>query len=379
MTRRHVARTKNPKRASNKPRGVWLLLRKVTSTVAALVYIVTAAVAVKIGIVPLKYLLPALLVVGVVVVWLVWLTYRSKTTRFHSVVIVVLSLLLIAAGAYALTAMCSVDSFVSNIQTEDAKHVDVAKPFVVYISGIDSTENPAAKARSDVNILAVVNPAKNQILLVNTPRDYYVTLAGYDAKDKLTHAGVYGVETSMATLANLYGVPVEHYLRINFSSLVSTIDVLGGVDVVSDSAFSAGGYSFEQGTNHVDGKAALAFSRERYSFEGGDRMRGQNQQRVIEAVIRKLTSPKSLANYQSTLATLESSLLTNMNSQSLQGLIGRQIDSAPNWQVDSISVDGTGASLPTYSMGAQPLYVMLPDQATVDAAKQKMGTLLQQD
>ena len=178
-------------------------------------------------------------------------------------------------------------------------------------------ENPAAKTRSDVNILAVVNPAKNQILLVNTPRDYYVTLAGYDAKDKLTHAGVYGVETSMATLGNLYGVPVEHYLRINFSSLVSTIDVLGGVDVVSDSAFSADGYSFDQGVNHVDGKAALVFSRERYSFEGGDRMRGQNQQRVIEAVIRKLTSPKSLANYQSTLATLESSLLTNMNSQSL--------------------------------------------------------------
>jgi polyisoprenyl-teichoic acid--peptidoglycan teichoic acid transferase len=251
---------------------------------------------------------------------------------------------------------------------------DITKPFVVYISGIDTYGAVSSVSRSDVNMLAVINPVTHQILLVNTPRDYYVQLHGTTGvKDKLTHAGIYGIDMSVNTLQDLYGVHIDYYMRVNFASLMNIVDTLGGVDVYSDYAFKTGNYSFNTSYNHLDGKAALAFSRERYSFEDGDRTRGKNQQRVIEAIVKKLSSPTTLLNYQSVLKSLDGAFQTNASSSEVTGLIKQQMDDMRSWQTESISVDGAGAKASTYSMGAMQLYVMVPNQASLDSAKQKIS------
>lgn len=260
-------------------------------------------------------------------------------------------------------------------RTGTTSTASVSKPFVVYISGIDTYGDISSVSRSDVNMLAVVNPPKHTMLLVNTPRDYYVQLHGTTGtRDKLTHAGIYGIDMSRQTLEDLYGVKVDYYLRVNFTSLTQIVDVLGGVDVYSDVAFR----SYHVGYNHMNGAQALEFSRERHSFAEGDRQRGKDQQRVIEAIVAKLSDPKNAVNYQAILGSLQGAIQTNMSRDELSQLARQQLDGMKRWQTESISVDGAGATAPTYSMGAQPLYVMVPDQATVDAAKAKMQTYLAQ-
>lgn len=250
---------------------------------------------------------------------------------------------------------------------------DTTKPFVLYISGIDTYGEISSVSRSDVNILAVINPQTHKILLVNTPRDYYVQLHGTTGvRDKLTHAGIYGIDMSITTLEDLYGTNIDYYMRVNFASLLSIVDSIGGVSVYSETAFKAGKHSYQAGYNDLDGEQALAFSRERYSFEDGDRMRGKNQQRVIEAIIHKLSSPASLVNYQNILKSFGGALQTNASSNEMTALVSQQLNSMRKWQVESVSVDGTGKTASTYSMGSLPLYVMEPDISTVNSAKQKI-------
>ena len=245
-------------------------------------------------------------------------------------------------------------------------NADTSKPFAIYISGIDTYGEISAVSRSDVNMLAVVNPATRNLLLINTPRDYYVQLHGTTGtKDKLTHAGVYGIDMSRQTLEDLYGIEIPYYIRINFSSLVTIVDAVGGVDVYSDRAFK----SFHEGQNHLNGKDALAFSRERYSFSEGDRQRGRNQQRVIEALVNKLSTPGALANYQSILGAAQGAIQTNLPPSFITSLANKQVSDAKRWTTRSMSVDGTGSMGPTYSMGAQPLYVMIPDETSLNSAR----------
>ena len=243
---------------------------------------------------------------------------------------------------------------------------DTSKPFAVYISGIDTYGEISTQSRSDVNILAVINPETRKIVLVNTPRDYYVQLHGTTGlRDKLTHAGTYGVDSSRQTIEDLYGVSVPYHVRINFTSLVKLIDVIGPIQVNSDYAFK----SYEVGPNTLNSAQALEFSRERYSFEDGDRQRGQNQQKVIEAIIAKMSRPENAVKLPEIFGALENSVETNMSEASLKTLIRGQLDDVRRWQVRSLSVDGSGAMLPTYTYGSSPLYVMVPDQTTVDYAK----------
>ena len=255
-----------------------------------------------------------------------------------------------------------------------APNVDTSKPFVVYISGIDTYGPIASVSRSDVNMLAVINPITHEILLVNTPRDYYVQLHGTTGiRDKLTHAGIYGIDMSRQTLEDLYDTKVDYYVRVNFTSLVKLVDTLGGITVYSDYSFK----SFNQGENQLDGKQALEFARERYSFSEGDRQRGKNQQKVIEAIVAKISEPSSVLRYRGILSDLSSSLQTNVNESSISSLVNAQLDNMKRWDVESISVDGTGATAGTYSMGSLPLYVMEPDQGSVDEAKVKINSYLE--
>jgi len=253
----------------------------------------------------------------------------------------------------------------------------IGNSYILYISGIDTSGSVATRSRSDVNILMVVNPDTGKILLVNTPRDYYVQLRGTTGlKDKLTHAGVYGIDVSVGTLEDLYGINIQYYLRLNFSSFVTVIDALGGVDVDSVYNFSADGYTFHVGTNHLSGAAALAFARDRHDFAAGDRVRGENQQRVIEAIIHKLSDPTVLIHYNAILSAIQSSIQTSMPTSTIFAMAQHQLSTGQSWTVTSISVNGSDGSEYTYSYPGQKLYVMIPDQSTVDAAKTQIQATL---
>ena len=265
------------------------------------------------------------------------------------------------------------------IETEiEQENVDVEEPFNVYISGIDVDGPIATNSRSDVNIIMTVNPNTKKILLTTTPRDYYVQIPDIsgEQRDKLTHAGIYGVDASMRTLEQLYGIDISYYARVNFSSLVKIVDTLGGVNVDSDFDFDAQGYHFQKGMNHLDGKQALAFSRERYSFEDGDNQRGKDQQKVLTAILNKAMSPAILSNASALIADVSDSVQTNMTQEEMAKFIKMQLNDGASWTIESQAASGTGDTQACYSSGDQPLYVMWPDEAVVQSISAKMNEIL---
>ena len=258
----------------------------------------------------------------------------------------------------------------------------VPKVFTVYVSGIDSRTGLIAKSRSDVNIIATVNTETRKVLLVSTPRDFYVPLSiSNGVPDKLTHAGIYGIDVSMETLEMLYQTDIDYYFRVNFNGFEKIIDALGGVTIVSDFTFdsqNSKGYSFVEGENDVNGEAALAFVRERYAFSAGDRQRGKNQLAVIEGVIKKAMSPALLQNYSKIMESVEGSFETSVPYDVIAGLVRKQLNEGGQWTVESYSVDGSGATKRPYSMSANA-YVMVPNMDTVNTAIEKMNQIKGED
>ena len=256
--------------------------------------------------------------------------------------------------------------------TQDTR--DITKdPFIIYISGSDTRNLKLATSRSDVNILAVVNPATKQVLLLNTPRDYYVeTTVSGGMRDKLTHCGIYGIDCSMGTLTNLYEENVDYYVQINFNGFETLIDAIGGITVEAEKSFrtSEGGYYISQGTNQLSGAVALSYVRERKSFADGDNARGRHQMQAIEAIIKKVSSGTTvLNNYSAILSSMEGMFATNMSSSEISALVRMQLTDMASWNVKSFAVTGTGSSQKTYSMPTKRSYVMIPDESQIDYAR----------
>ena len=276
--------------------------------------------------------------------------------------------------------------YTHNIKTElqdISIDVDVTEPFSVYLSGIDVYGDIENKSRSDVNIIATVNPQSRQILLVTTPRDYYVEIpeVSYGELDKLTHAGNYGVDASMRTLSELYDVEIPFYARVNFTSLIDIVDILGGLDVVSEYEFTTSKASgkvveVKEGLNHFDGKEALAFARERKKVPGGDNQRGKDQQAVLTAMIKKIISPSMLIKANSIIDKVSDNVQTNMSQAQLQALIKRQLSVGGSWNIKSVAAEGTGDSRSCYSSGSQRLYVTIPDEESVEMIKAEIDKTL---
>lgn len=252
------------------------------------------------------------------------------------------------------------------------------EPYTILISGIDVSGPISTTSRSDVNILMTVNPLTHQILLTTTPRDYYVYIPGISGneRDKLTHAGIYGVKASMRTLEDLYGIEISDYIRINFDSLIRLVDALGGVDVYSEFDFKSGEYSFNKGTNHLNGEQALAFCRNRYAFASGDEQRGKNQMLVLTAIINKLMSPALLKNPSGVLDVVGSSMQTSISSNEITDAIAWQLDTGADWSISRQSVTGTGDSDQTFSMKGIDLYVMWPDEDSVSKASDEIREVM---
>lgn len=255
--------------------------------------------------------------------------------------------------------------------------------FNVYISGIDTYGPISSVSRSDVNIIMTVNRETKKILLTTTPRDSYVPIAdgGNNQKDKLTHAGIYGVDASIHTLENLYGIDLNYYARLNFTSFLKLIDLLGGVDVYNDQEFNAytnNGQNYPVGTLHLDSKDALGFVRERYSLADGDRDRGRNQQKVIVAILQKLTSTEALKNYDSILKGLQDSLQTNMPLETMMNLVNTQLESGGTYKINSQDLKGTGRmDLPSYAMPDSNLYMMEISDSSLESVKAAINDVLE--
>ena len=335
-------------------------------------------------------MLPVLyLVIITALLVLLWLLVRKcLASRTGAVVARVLSVMLCAALAvgcvWAQQGLTTLNNVTSGLLTGAEANKITKEPFVVYLSGVDNRGELTENARSDVNILAVVNPVTKQAALINTPRDYYVDLAGTESKDKLTHAGLYGVKTSMATLGNLYGVDVDHYIRINFAGFISIIDAIGGVDVYSDQAFTSVGSpgyydptTFAEGWNHLDGKSALAFARERHAFKTGDIQRGINQMKVIDAMANKLKSPTLLMSFSKLMDAATDCFVTSFSQEQISALVRMQLGDLASWDIQSYTVTGSGAkSSKCYSAKGQSLYVMKPDENSVNEAKALIAAVL---
>ncbi len=247
----------------------------------------------------------------------------------------------------------------------------VPETFIMYLSGIDTYGGVSARSRSDVNILAIVNTKTKNVLLLSTPRDYYVSFnATGGARDKLTHAGIYGVDASIDALEQLYGIQVDYYLRLNFSGFIDIIDALGGIEVYSDYDFTVTPIrTYQKGINQLSGLEALAFARERYSFPEGDFQRAKNQMEVIRAVIQKCASSSMLVNYASVMEAVSGSFETSMTKEQIASLVKMQLSDMARWNVTSYTVDGHSMYAETFSMPGTELYVIEPDYATVETAK----------
>ena len=281
-----------------------------------------------------------------------------------------------------LQILADVEIKVTPKHVETTSHASLDSPFTIYLSGIDNRDHtlPFA-ARSDVNLILAVNPAKHKILLLNTPRDFYVPLAMNGKLDKLTHAGLYGVNESIHTLENFYNIKFNYYARINFDATSTIIDQLGGVDIHIPYVVNTyhGHRHYEPGNYHLNGDEALDFARERVSISwaGGDRERGRNQEKILTALIQKLQSDKTnLTRLDQIFNSIAKNIQTNFTPDDLKYLVQKQLTNFSNWQIESIDVDGKADITSTYTYPEPKHFVWHPYQDTVDRAKTKLQEYL---
>ena len=252
-------------------------------------------------------------------------------------------------------------------------------PFVVYLSGSDTRSKTLETSNSDVNILVVINPVTKQILLLNTPRDYYIpNPAGGGKLDKLTHCGVYGINCSINALADLYDVTVNYYAQINFSGFETLVDAVGGVTIESDQEYVThnGHYQIHKGTNKLNGAEALGFVRERYAFLTGDNQRGENQMIVLSQVIDKLTSARLITHYNSILSSLQGMFVTDVSMEEIQALVKMQLGDGGDWNIKTFAVTGPTGNDITYSIPRVAVSVMYQDEALVQRASELVDRVI---
>ena len=281
-----------------------------------------------------------------------------------------------------LQILADIEIKVTPKHVETTSHASLDLPFTIYLSGIDNRDHtlPFA-ARSDVNLILAVNPAKHKILLLNTPRDFYVPLAMNGKLDKLTHAGLYGVNESIHTLEKFYNIKFNYYARINFDATSTIIDQLGGVDIHIPYVVNTyhGHRHYEPGNYHLNGDEALDFARERVSISwaGGDRERGRNQEKILTALIQKLQSDKTnLTRFDQIFNSIAKNIQTNFTPDDLKYLVQKQLTNFSNWQIESIDVDGKADITSTYTYPEPKHFVWHPYQDTVDRAKAKLQEYL---
>ena len=326
---------------------------------------------IKLMILPVKYLAG----IGIFLLAAAVIVFVMHGNRVTSVLASALTIVLAAGCVFGVNASGKMLSMMDEVTVEDTPTTvpkNIPDSFVMYLSGIDTYGNVGKRSRSDVNILAIVNTETKKVLLLSTPRDAYVEyLATQGAKDKLTHAGIYGVEASMDALERLYDVGIDYYVKINFTGFIEVVDALGGIEVHSDYDFSVVTLKdYKKGYNKLNGIEALAFARERYSFPEGDYQRAKNQMEVIKAVVKKCASSSMLANYGSVMDALAGSFETNMPNAQIAALVRMQLSDHAQWEIISYTTEGTNMQAQTYSMPGQELDVIQLSEESIAMAQQ---------
>lgn len=259
-----------------------------------------------------------------------------------------------------------------------------SKPFNILISGSDTRGGFDENGRSDVIMVATVNPKTSTILLTSVPRDFYVTTACdaadgcmQGALDKITHTGIHGTNTTKRTVEQLLGVEINYTFKVGFDTVTDLVDALGGVDVYVEPGYavSTSTFSVHEGVNHLDGQHALAYARERYSYTEGDRQRTKNQQQVLMGIVNEATKPSVITKYASIMDAMANTFSTTMSNEEISDLIKHQINNNPKWKMEQYMVDGTGDTLMCAELG-DAASVMVPDQSTVKIAKDKINAIL---
>lgn len=277
---------------------------------------------------------------------------------------------------------------VENTDKANAVTDITSKPFNVLISGSDTRGGFDENGRSDVIMVATVNPKTSTILLTSVPRDFYVTTACdaadgcmQGALDKITHTGIHGTNTTKRTVEQLLGIEINYTFKVGFDAVTELVDAVGGVDVTVAPGYAVDHFacmynlSVHEGVNHLNGEQALAFARERYAYTEGDRQRTKNQQLVLMAIVDKITSPSIVQNYSSIMDAMSNTFSTTMSSSEISDLIKYQINNNPKWKIEQYMVDGTGDTLMCAELG-DAASVMVPDQSTVKMAKDKINAVL---
>lgn len=274
--------------------------------------------------------------------------------------------------------------------TDKAKAVSniTNTPFNVLISGSDTRGGFDENGRSDVIMVATVNPKTGTILLTSVPRDFYVTTAcdaadgcQQGALDKITHTGIHGTNTTKRTVEQLLGIEINYTFKVGFDTVTDIVDAVGGIDVNVEPGYACNdflnlsGFSVHEGVNHLNGEQALAYARERYAYSEGDRQRTKNQQQVLMGIVDKITSPAIVTNYASIMDSMSDTFSTTMSSQEISDLIKYQLNKNPKWKMEQYMVNGTGDTLMCAELG-NAAYVMVPDQSTVTTAKNKINAVL---
>lgn len=387
---------------------------KIVAILLCGVYMVTSVVSISLiaslNMIPVKYLIitgVCFILIGVIAFYLLFIDLFKKTltgkckyiTRTVGTIIVSgFSVLLVGVSVLAsdikgtLNAMTtseknnialetSTETLQGVIETldDDEEHVFsiTEDPFIIYVGGSDTrTSKLTEKYNSDVNILAVVNPTTKQILMINTPRDYYVKTTKTKGKilDKLTHCGSYGLQCSLDTLGNLYDQEISYYTMVNFNGFKKLVDAIGGVDVYCEKSFTAhtDDLYFKKGNLHLNGRQALAFVRERYAFGDGDYARGRHQMEVLEEIINTLASGKIITRYAQIIESVEGMFTLGFTNEEISQLVKMQLSDRASWDIKTYTVTGTGTSKETYSMPGQKVYVTIPNYDTVEHAKSLM-------
>ena len=296
-----------------------------------------------------------------------------------------ISAVLLCLSFYGLRINAALDEIATGEENggyEEEHALDLTgQPFNVYISGVDVYGEISQESRSDVNLIMTVNPITHKILLTTTPRDYYVPIPGVSEgqNDKLTHAGIYGVGASIATLENLYETEIPFYVRVNFTSVEEIVNVMGGVNVESEIAFTTGEdagaiVDIQEGRNHLNGEEALAFVRERQALADGDNQRGKNQQALLSALLKKAVSPVMLLRANGMINSVAGNTETNMSEDQIKSLIRMQLDDMEGWDIESVAASGDPSGKQyCYSYSGGPLYVTVPDWGSVNEIIAKMG------
>lgn len=340
------------------------------------------------GIFPLPFFVAAAVIFFLFLLYVKHLHRRSrigeKRRNSGAGVSLVLSVVLIILGFYSFRVNAALDQIAVGEESggyQEAHSLPVlGQSFNIYISGIDVYGDINQESRSDVNLIATVNPNTHRILLTTTPRDYYVYIPGVsgDERDKLTHAGTYGIDTSIAALENLYDTDIPFYIRVNFTSVEEIVDVMGGINVESEYAFTTSKAAGEivdvkKGINHFNGKQALAFVRERKALASGDNQRGKNQQALLSALIKKAVSPMIVFRANRMISSVAGNAQTNLSEDQIKALVRMQIGSMEGWEIESVAAEGDDSGKRyCYSYDGGPLYVTVPYESSVEKIRDKI-------